>query len=63
MGKYLTIKVYRNDVDKALKIMKKKIQNDGLFKRLKEKRAYEKPCQKRRRKHQEALKRQRRLKK
>jgi small subunit ribosomal protein S21 len=63
MGKYLEIKVFNGDVERALKVLKKKIQNDGLFKTLKEKRYYEKPSQKKKRKHQEALKRQKRREK
>ena len=60
MGKHIEIKVYHNDIEKALKILKKKIQNDGLFKLLKEKRYFEKPSKKKKRKHLEALKRSKR---
>ena len=42
-----------------MRILKKKIQNDGLFKRLKLKKSYEKPSEHRRRKQREALRRQR----
>jgi small subunit ribosomal protein S21 len=42
-----------------MRILKKKIQNDGLFKRLKLKKSYEKPSEYRRRKTREALRRQR----
>jgi len=42
-----------------MRILKKKVQNDGLFKRLKMKKAYEKPSEYRRRKQREALRRQR----
>ncbi|THB73141.1 MAG: 30S ribosomal protein S21 [Desulfobacteraceae bacterium] len=57
--KEITVQVLDNDVEKALRILKKKIQNDGLFKRLKLKKHFEKPCQYRRRKMREALRRQR----
>jgi small subunit ribosomal protein S21 len=57
--KEITVQVIDNDVEKAMKILKKKIQNDGLFKRLKLKKHYEKPCQYRRRKMREAMRRQR----
>lgn len=57
--KEITVQVIDNDVEKAMKILKKKIQNDGLFKRLKLKKHYEKPCQFRRRKTREAMRRQR----
>ncbi|MEJ2475602.1 MAG: 30S ribosomal protein S21 [Desulfobacterales bacterium] len=42
-----------------MRILKKKIQNDGLFKRLKLKKSYEKPSEFRRRKAREALRRER----
>jgi len=42
-----------------MRILKKKIQNDGLFKRLKLKKSYEKPSEYRRRKQREAVRRQR----
>ncbi len=57
--KEIMVTVIDNDVEKALRILKKKIQNDGLFKRLKVKKNYEKPCQFRRRKMREAMRRQR----
>lgn len=57
--KEITVKVYDNDIEKAMRILKKKIQNDGLFKRLKLKKSYEKPSEFRRRKLREALRRER----
>ncbi|MFO7862148.1 MAG: 30S ribosomal protein S21 [Desulfosalsimonas sp.] len=42
-----------------MRILKKKIQNDGLFKRLRLKKNYEKPSEYRRRKKREAQRRQR----
>lgn len=42
-----------------MRVLKKKIQNDGLFKRLKLKKSYEKPSEYRRRKQREALRRRR----
>lgn len=53
----LTVKVYNNNVDKALKIFKKKILNDGLLKELRARGSYEKPSVKRRRKRKEARRR------
>ncbi|MFH2220391.1 MAG: 30S ribosomal protein S21 [Pseudomonadota bacterium] len=55
----MQVKVFENDLEKAMRILKKKIQNDGLFKRLKLKKAYEKPSEYRRRKQREAVRRQR----
>lgn len=57
--KEIQVKVFDNDLEKALRILKKKIQNDGLFKRLKLKKSYEKPSEFRRRKQREALRRER----
>jgi small subunit ribosomal protein S21 len=57
--KEIQVKVFENDLEKAMRILKKKIQNDGLFKRLKLKKAYEKPSEYRRRKQREAVRRQR----
>jgi small subunit ribosomal protein S21 len=57
--KEIEVKVLDNDLEKAMRILKKKIQNDGLFKRLKLKKSYEKPSEYRRRKSREALRRQR----
>jgi small subunit ribosomal protein S21 len=53
----LEIKVNGNDVEKALKILKRQIQKDGLLRELKERRFYEKPSVKSRRKQREANKR------
>ena len=55
----LEVKVVDNDVERAMKILKKKIQNDGLFRKLKLKKSYEKPSEYRRRKRREALRRHR----
>ncbi|MEE4356597.1 MAG: 30S ribosomal protein S21 [Desulfococcaceae bacterium] len=57
--KAIEVKVIDNDLEKAMRILKKKIQNDGLFKRLKLKKSYEKPSEFKRRKQREAARRQR----
>lgn len=57
--KDIKVEVIDNDLEKAMRILKKKIQNDGLFKRLKLKKSFEKPSEYRRRKMREALRRQR----
>ncbi len=57
----LEVKVLGNDLEKAMRVLKKKIQNDGLFKRLRLKKAYEKPSAQKRRKQREAIRRQRSL--
>lgn len=57
--KQIEVRVLDNDLEKAMRILKKKIQNDGLFKRLKLKKSFEKPSEYRRRKEREAVRRQR----
>ncbi len=57
--KAIEVRVMDNDLEKAMRVLKKKIQNDGLFKRLKLKKSYEKPSEYRRRKQREALRRKR----
>ena len=57
--KEIQVKVFDNDLEKAMRILKKKIQNDGPFKRLKLKKSFEKPSEFRRRKQREALRRER----
>ena len=54
----LEVKVVDNNIEQAIRILKKKIQKDGLFRRLKARRSYEKPSDKRRRKLRESLRRQ-----
>jgi len=58
--KALEVSVRGNDIETAMKILKKKLQKDGVFQRLKEKRYFEKPGDKKRRKIREN---KRRLKK
>jgi len=53
----LEVRVEGNDVEKAMKVLKRKIQKDGLFRRLKAKRSYEKPSECRRRKRRESERR------
>ncbi len=56
----MEIKVNNNDVNYALKKLKRKLQQEGMFRELRNRRSYEKPSVRRRRKTQEA---QRRLRK
>lgn len=48
-----------NDVDRALRVLKKKLQREGLFREMKARRAYEKPSEKRTREKAEAVRRSR----
>ncbi len=52
----MDIKVHGNDVEKALKSLKRQLQKEGLFKDLKQRSYYEKPSVKEKRKQREARK-------
>jgi small subunit ribosomal protein S21 len=52
----LEVNVYQNQVDKALKILKRQLTKEGLLKELKRRRFYEKPSLKKKRKQKEAKK-------
>ncbi len=53
----LKVFVRDNNVDKALRVLKKKLQREGLFREMKRRRAYEKPSEKRVREKGEAIRR------
>ena len=57
----MQIFVRDNNIDQALRVLKKRMQREGLFRELKAKRAYEKPSEKRIRKKAEAVRRRRKL--
>lgn len=58
----LEVEVYNNDVDQALKVLKNRLAKDGILQELKAHRHAEKPSERKRRKHREALKRLRKSK-
>jgi|TARA_R100000030_G_scaffold24632_1_gene17888 small subunit ribosomal protein S21 len=53
----LEVKVRNNNVDKAMRQLKKKVMKDGLLKELKQRQYYEKPSLKRQRLKKESIKR------
>lgn len=55
----MEIKVNGNDLERALKILKRELQKDGLFREIKNRSFYEKPSEKEKRKQREARKRKR----
>jgi len=57
----LQIIVRDNNVDQALKALKKKMQREGLFREMKLRNHYEKPSEKRAREKAEAIRRARKL--
>ena len=57
----MEVSVRDNNVDQALKALKKKMQREGTFREMKRRRHYEKPSEKRQRKKAEAIRRARKL--
>jgi small subunit ribosomal protein S21 len=57
----LEVSVRDNNVDQALKALKKKMQREGTFREMKRRRHYEKPSERRQRKKAEAIRRRRKL--
>jgi len=53
--------VSANNVDQALRVLKKKMQREGLFREMKRRRFYEKPSEQTTREKGEALRRSRKL--
>ena len=53
----ITVEVRGNNVEKALRVLKKKLQKDGLMKELRQRQHFEKPSLKRQRKHKENIRR------
>ena len=53
--------VQGNNVDQALRILKKKMQREGVFREMKQRSFYEKPSEKRVREKAEAIRRMRKL--
>lgn len=55
----MQVLVRDNNVDQALRVLKKKMQREGLFREMRERRAYEKPSERRVREKAQAIARQR----
>jgi small subunit ribosomal protein S21 len=55
----LTIIVHGNDIEKALRDLKRTLQRDGILKEIKNRRYYEKPSVKKKRKQVDAERRRR----
>lgn len=53
----LSVRIDNNNVEKGIKILKKKVMTDGLLKDLKRRSAYEKPGDRKRREKAEARRR------
>ena len=57
----MQVLVRDNNVDQALRVLKKKMQREGIFREAKAHTAYEKPSEKRARERAEAIRRHRKL--
>jgi len=55
----LQVSVKDNNIDQALRNLKKKMQREGLYKEMKLRKHYEKPCLKRAREKEENIRRSR----
>jgi small subunit ribosomal protein S21 len=57
----MQVSVRDNNVDQALRALKKKLQREGVFREMKLRQAYEKPSEKKARQKAEAIRRSRKL--
>ncbi len=61
MNTVVSVNVRDNNVDQALRVLKKKMQREGIFREMKLRRHYEKPSEKRAREDAEAVRRCRKM--
>jgi small subunit ribosomal protein S21 len=57
----LQVIVHDNNVDQAMRVLKKKMQREGVFREMKLRRFYEKPSERRAREQAAAVRRARKL--
>ena len=57
----VSVNVRDNNVDQALKALKKKMQREGIFREMKLRRHYEKPSEKKAREQSESIRRSRKM--
>jgi small subunit ribosomal protein S21 len=57
----LQVLVRDNNIDQALRVLKKKMQREGVFREMKQRRSYEKPSERKTRERAEAIRRARKL--
>ena len=57
----MQVLVRDNNVDQALRVLKKKMQREGIFREMKQRRSYEKPSERKVREKAEAIRRARKL--
>ena len=57
----MQVLVRDNNIDQALRVLKKKMQREGVFREMKQRRSYEKPSERKNREKSEAIRRARKL--
>ena len=57
----MQVLVRDNNIDQALRVLKKKMQREGIFREMKQRKAYEKPSERKARERSEAIRRARKL--
>src|SRR3978361_636895 len=60
-GHPLQVLVRDNNIDQALRVLKKKMQREGVFREMKQRKSYEKPSERKNREKGEAIRRARKL--
>ncbi len=63
MTTQINVKVFNNNVEKAIRVLKKKMLKEGIIKELKERRYYEKPSEKKLKEQKENIRRWRKAQK
>jgi small subunit ribosomal protein S21 len=58
---FLQVIVHENNLEQALRVLKKKLQREGVFREMKMRRSYEKPSIRKTREKAEAVRRFRKL--
>jgi small subunit ribosomal protein S21 len=57
----MQVMVRDNNIDQALRVLKRKMQREGVFREMKRRRSYEKPSERRCREKSEAVRRYRKM--
>lgn len=61
IGYFVQVLVRDNNIEQALRVLKKRLQREGVLREMKQRRAYEKPSEKRVREKAEAIRRAKKL--
>ena len=61
MRAIVQVSIRNNDLEQGLRVLKKKLQREGVFREMKKRKHYEKPSEVKARRMNEAVRRQRKL--